>query len=146
MAIKRYANIALVALTIIICLVCGCSKQDTEEKAVRAYYDGFVNKDWNTVVSQLADDFTFTSPAPDNDHINIEKFKDECWGTSKFTKAVRFIKVFESGDELALQVEITTTDNKLVHNVDIYKFNSAGKIESVDVFFGPGIDFPGNTK
>jgi hypothetical protein len=47
-------------------------KQNQYEKIIRAYFAGWVKKDWNAVASQLADGFTFTSPAPD-DHISIEK-------------------------------------------------------------------------
>lgn len=41
-------------------------------------------------------------------------------------------------------VEITTTDNKFVRNMDVYDFNSAGKIKAVEVFFGAGIGYPGS--
>lgn len=147
MKLKRNVITALLMLAAIVCVNFKSYAQDTEkEKAVKAYYGGFVNKDWNAVVSQFADGFTFTSPASDNDHIPVEKFKESCWGTSKFTKSVEFIKWFVSGDELALLVQITTTDNKIVRNMDVYDFNSAGKIKAIEVFFGPGIGFPGNTK
>ena len=139
--------IALFALITTIGMTSNSYAQRTKkEQAVKGYYDGFVNKDWNSVMSQLADAFTFTSPANDNDHISLQKFKEECWPTSKMTKSVSFVKMFESVDELALLVQITTTNNKIVRNVDIYDFDSAGKIKAVEVFFGPGISYPGNTK
>jgi hypothetical protein len=50
----------------------------------------------------------------------------------------------QSGNDLILLVEIHTTDNKLARNVDIYTF-SEGKIKSIEVFFGPGLKYPGNT-
>jgi hypothetical protein len=147
MKTKQHVIIKLFVLIAAICLASNTYAQDTlKEKAVKAYYNGFVTKDWNMVVSQLADGFTFTSPAPDNDHIPVDKFKEECWGTSKFTKSVSFIKMFEKGDELVLLVEIKTTDDKTVRNIDVYDFTSAGKIKAVEVFFGAGIGFPGNTK
>jgi hypothetical protein len=139
--------IALWALFATICLTSNSYAQDSEkEKAVKAYYGGFQNKDWNAIVSELDPGFTFTSPANDNDHISVEKFHQVCWGTSKYFKAVSFIKMFESGDQLALLVQITTTDNKIVRNVDIFNFNSAGKIKAVEVFFGAGIGYPGSNK
>ena len=143
---KQNTIVVLLSLATMIGMTKSGYSQDTNrEKAVKAYYNGFVSKDWNAVASQLADGFTFTSPANDNDHIPLEKFKSECWPTNKFMKSVSFIKMFESGDELALLVQITTTDNKLVRNVDIYNFNSAGRIKAIEVFFGPGIGYPGNT-
>jgi hypothetical protein len=138
---------ALFALTTLACVNSKCYAQDIQkEKAVKAYYGGFENKDWDAVVSQLADGFTFTSPANDNDHISVEKFKEECWPTSKFVKTVSFIKMFESGDQLALLVQINTTDNKVVRNVDIFNFTGAGKIKAIEVFFGAGIGYPGSSK
>jgi hypothetical protein len=140
-------SIALLALITTLCITHTSYAQDTQkETAVKAYYDGFQNKNWDAVASQLDAAFTFTSPANDNDHISLEKFHQECWGTSKYFKAVSFVKMFESGDQLALLVQITTTDNKIVRNVDIFNFNSVGKIKAVEVFFGAGIGYPGSTK
>ncbi|HEY1869726.1 MAG TPA: nuclear transport factor 2 family protein [Chitinophagaceae bacterium] len=121
----------------------GLFAQGTEkEKAVQAYYSGFETHNWDLVASQLADGFTFTTPV--NDHISVKEFKDSCWGTNRFTKKVNLIKMVQSGNDLILLVEIHTTDNKLARNVDIYTF-SEGKIKSIEVFFGPGLKYPGNT-
>jgi hypothetical protein len=122
----------------------GLAQNTMREKVVKAYYSGFEKHDWNTVASQIADDFTFSSAAGD-DHIPVEKFKERCWPTNKFFKKAHFIKWAESGDNLFLMVEITTTDNKLIRNVDVYSFK-AGKIESIQCFFGSGGGYPGNGK
>jgi hypothetical protein len=120
----------------------GLFAQDTEkEKVVRAYYSGFETHNWNLVEGQLADGFTFTTPI--NDHILIKEFKESCWPTNKFIKKVSLIKMVESGNDVILQVEINTTDNKLVRNVDVFNF-SKGKIKSIEVYFGPGSKYPGN--
>ena len=145
MKIKQTAVIVLFTLTALFSTTSRIYAQDTpKEKAVKAYYKGFETKDWNLIEGQLADGFTFTSPAPDNDHISVTRFKNECFPTSKYFKSVKFVKMFESGDQLALLVEMTTTDNKIVRNVDIYQFDSAGKIKDIQCFFGPGIGYPGN--
>jgi hypothetical protein len=115
-----------------------------KEKAVKAYYAGFENKDWNTTSSQMADGFTFTSPAGD-DHISMATYKEKCWPTSKYTKKVSFLKMVENGNELFLLVEINTTDNKIVRNVDLFTFNDQGKIKSHECFFGTGIGYPGHS-
>jgi hypothetical protein len=114
-----------------------------KEKAARAYYAGFENKNWALTSNQLADGFTFTSPAGD-DHISVETFKERCFPTSKFTKKVSFLKMSETGNELFVLVEINTTDNKIVRNVDLFTFNSLGKIKAFECFFGTGIGFPGH--
>jgi hypothetical protein len=135
-----------IVFAILICLTVTCSlAQDTrKEKIVKAYYSGFEKHDWNIVAGQFADGFTFTSPNNDN-HISIGKFKEKCWGTNKFFKKVSYIKMAESGNNVFLLVEITTTDNKVVRNVDIYGFEK-GKIKSIETFFGHGEWFPGNKK
>jgi len=114
------------------------------EKTVRAYYSGFETHSWNTVAAQLAANFTFTSPNNDN-HISIEKFKEKCWPTNKFFKKINLVKMAESGNNVFLLVEITTTDNQHVRNVDLFSFTS-GKISSIETYFGPGTWFPGNKK
>ncbi len=140
-------TIALLALITTICMTATGYAQDTQkETAVKAYYNGFEDKNWDAVASQLDAAFTFTSPANDNDHISLEKFHQLCWGTSKYFKTVSFVKMFENGDQLALLVQITTTDNKTVRNLDVFNFNSAGKIAAVEVFFGAGIGYPGSNK
>lgn len=149
MRIDRKAVMVLFTLAAALCMTASVYAQDTkQEAAVKAYYAGFVNKDWNTVASQLAPGFTFTTPATDNDHMPLEKFKAECWPTSKFMKAARFTSIFESGGKLAVQVEMTTTDNKIVRNLDVYEFDSTGKIKAIEVYFGRGggggYGYPGN--
>ena len=136
----------LIISILLTCTTAGIYAQSTEkEKAVRAYYSGFERKDWNAVAAQLADSFTFTSPNND-DHIPVEKFKEKCWGTAKFIKKVTYIKMLEKGDDLMLLVQITTTDDKIVRNVDVYSFTKKGKISSIEVFFGAGSKYPGNAE
>ena len=149
MRIDRKAVMVLFTLAAALCMTSSVYAQDTkQEAAVKTYYAGFVDKDWNKVASVLDPGFTFTSPATDNDHMPLEKFKAECWPTSKFMKAARFTTVFESGGKLAVQVEMTTTDDKIVRNLDVYDFDSAGKIQAIEVYFGRGggggYGYPGN--
>lgn len=150
MRIHQKTIFVLLTLATVACMTSSAYAADSkEEAAVKAYYAGFVNKDWDTVARQLAPGFTFTTPAGDNDHMPIEKFKAECWPTAKFTKAASMTKIFENDGELAVQVQITTTDGKIVRNVDIYDFDSAGKIKAIEVFFGRGVGgfgYPGNNK
>lgn len=121
------------------------SQDIRKEKAVRAYYTSYENKDWNTLSKLLADDFTFSSPAGDN-HISLATYKEKCWPTSKMTKKVNFVKMAEKGNDLFLLVEINTTDNKVARNFDVFTFDSQGKIKGHECFFGPGVGYPGSSK
>ena len=137
---KKLTLIFFVAVMIVNGLFAQVTKKD---KVVKTYYSGFEKHDWNEVASQFADDFAFTSPNND-DHISIEKFKEKCWPTNKFFKKVNFIKMTESGNDLFLVVEIITSENEVVRNVDLFSFNDKGKIKSIEVFFGAGSKYPGN--
>ena len=136
----------LITCILLICIANSSDAQSKEkEKIVKAYYSGFEKHDWNVVASQLANDFTFTSPNND-DHISIEKFKEKCWDTNKFFKKVNYVKMGESDNDLFLLVEIITTENKVVRNIDVFSFSNTGKIKSIEVFFGTGAKYPGNIK
>ena len=119
------------------------AKSQSAEKLIKTYFTGYEKKDWNMVASQLAEDFTFTSPNGD-DHLTVAKYKEKCWGTSKFFKKIEFPKIVVDGNTAFAMYNITTTDDKVVHNVEYYTFSN-GKIKSIECFFGTGIGYPGNS-
>ena len=133
-----------IMLSFIFCHLFVYAQSQSAEKTIKAYLGGYEKKDWNMVESQLAEDFTFTSPAGD-DHLTLTQYKEKCWGTSKFVKTVEFPKIVVEGNTAFAIYNITTTDNKTVHNVEYYTFSN-GKIKSIECFFGTGISFPGNTE
>jgi hypothetical protein len=113
------------------------AKPQSPEELIRNFFTGFEKKDWNLVASQLSADFTFTSPNGD-DHINMIKYKEKCWTAGiKFFKKIEFLKIVADGNTAFVMYNITTTDNKLFHNVEYYTF-SRGKIKSIETFFGNG--------
>jgi len=118
-------------------------KSQSAEKVIKTYFSGYEKKDWNIVASQLAEDFTFTSPNGD-DHLTLARYKERCWGTNKFFKTIEFSKIVTDGNTAFAIYNITTTDNKLVHNVEYYTFSN-GKIKSIECFFGAGLGYPGNS-
>ena len=127
----------------VLCHMVGYTQSQSAEKTIKAYLTGFEKKDWNMVTSQFAEGFNFTSPAGD-DHISLEKYKENCWGTSKFFKTVEFPKIMVDGNTAFAIYNIITTDNKIVHNVEYYTFSN-GKIKSIECFFGTGIGYPGSS-
>ena len=115
------------------------------EKIIKDYFAGWVKKDWNAVSTQLADGFTFTSPAPD-DHISIEKFKEKCWVQAEHIQKLDFIKIIRNEHEAFAIVHVITIDNKIIRNIEYFNFSN-GKIKSIEVFFGgTGQGFPTNEK
>ncbi len=58
----------LLLMTALCCGIAVFAHAQNADKIIRTYFSGYEKKDWNIVSSQLAEGFTFTSPAPD-DHI-----------------------------------------------------------------------------
>ncbi len=130
-------------LTFIFSSVFVYAQSQSPETRIKNYYIAFETKDWNMLAEQLAEGFTFTSPAGD-DHITLSVFKERCWPTSKYFKTISFPKIMVEGNTAFAIYDIATTDNKIVHNVEYYTFSN-GKIKSVECFFGTGIGYPGNS-
>jgi hypothetical protein len=116
------------------------------EQRIRGFFSGFEKRDWNILASQLSDDFTFTSPNGD-DHITTAQYKAKCWDTTKlsFFKTIYFTRIVADGNTAFAMYNITTSDNKVVHNVEYYTFSN-GKIKSIETFFGTGVGFPGSSR
>jgi hypothetical protein len=130
-----------------------CNGQNSEQemqnqkdaKIIKDYFGGWVKKDWNIVSAQLAEGFTFTSPAPD-DHISIEKFKEKCWPQAEHIQKFEFVKIIGNENEAFAIIQVITTDNKVIRNIEYFNFKD-GKIKSIEVFFGgTGQGFPTNKK
>jgi hypothetical protein len=120
------------------------AKSQSADKIIKTYFSGYEKKDWNLVASQLAEDFTFTSPNGD-DHLTLAKYKAKCWATGlKYFKTIEFQRIVADGNTAFAIYNITTTDNKNVHNVEYYTFSN-GKIKSIETFFGTGMGYPGNS-
>lgn len=115
------------------------------ETIIKTYFSGWVQKDWSVVSSQLADGFTFTSPAPD-DHIPTAKFKEKCWVQAQHIKRFDFIRITGDSTEAFAMVHVITNDDKVIRNIEYFNFEN-GKIKSIEVFFGGGgAGFPTNAK
>jgi len=132
-----------ILLSFMFCSIFVYVKSQSAEKVIKTYFSGYEKKDWNIVASQLAEDFTFTSPNGD-DHLTLARYKERCWGTNKYFKTIEFSKIVADGNTAFAIYNITTTDNKLVHNVEYYTFSN-GKIKSIECFFGVGLGYPGNS-
>lgn len=112
----------------------------TNEDLIRKYYDGWVEKDWALVDTLLADDFTFTSPAPD-DHISKSAFKRQCWDTqSALIERSDLELVFGDGDEAFVKYLCHTKNGKSFRNVEYLRLQD-GKVAVIECYFG-GAGYP----
>ena len=132
-------------LAVLFCSLTIAGKAQNAATIIQTFYSGFEQKDWAISSSQLAEGFTFTSPAPD-DHIPLAAFKEKCWPQSKFMKKIDFIAIVQDGDRAFALYTITTTDNKVIRNTEYYTF-SKGKIKTIECFFGgSGAGYPSNAR
>lgn len=119
-------------------------KQDAE-KIVNTYFSGYLKKDWNITASQLADGFTFSSPAGD-DHIPVLVYQHRCFPNSQLTQKFNLVKTMVDGNSALIIYEVTTTNNKIIRNVEYWSF-SDGKVKSIECFFGgTGAGYPANAQ
>jgi hypothetical protein len=130
-------------LFFIFCNIFLNSRSQSAEQRIKNFFAGYEKKDWNLVADQVAEGFTFTSPNGD-DHLTISRYKEKCWGTARYFKKIEFSKIMVDGNTAFAMYNITTTDDKVVHNVEYYTFSN-GKIKSIETFFGTGIHYPGNS-
>jgi ketosteroid isomerase-like protein len=111
-----------------------------DRRLIRRYYGAWVKKDWELMDALLADDFTFTSPAPD-DHISKSTFKTRCWNTqSPLIASFDLERVFGAGDEAFVQYLCRTKSGKSFRNVEYLRLKD-GKVEAIHVYFG-GAGYP----
>src|SRR6185503_4848192 len=108
----------------------------TKEKIIKAYFSGWVQKDWRLVEENLDPGFTFTSPAGD-DHLPTQKFKDKCWVQAAHILRFDFKRFAEAGTGAYVTYQLFTTDSADFNNTEYFDFNG-GKIKSIEVFFGVG--------
>jgi SnoaL-like domain len=133
-----------ILVSFIFCGLFVSAKSQSAENLIRNFFAGFEKRDWNMVASQVSADFTFTSPNAD-DHITLQQYKEKCWGNVEFFKKIEFHKIVVDGNTAFAMYNITTSDNKVVRNVEYYTFSN-GKIKSIETFFGTGVGYPGNSE
>jgi ketosteroid isomerase-like protein len=118
----------------------------TNEALVRKYYGGWVKKDWPLVNSMLADDFTFTSAAPD-DHISKAAFKKQCWDTqSALIEAFDLERLLAGENEAFVKYLCHTKSGKSFRNVEYLRFRDSQLIAIECYFGGPGYPSAANTR
>jgi hypothetical protein len=116
------------------------AKSQNAENRIKNFFAGFEKKDWNLLADQVSDGFNFTRPNND-DHSNLTQYKEKCWPTgSKYYQHIEFAKIVVDGSTAFAMYNVTSTDNKLVHNVEYYTFSN-GKIKSIETFFGIGVHY-----
>jgi hypothetical protein len=98
-------------------------------------------KNWAPFDALLADNFTFTSAAPD-DHIGKTAFKKRCWDTQiEHIKSFDLELVTAKGDFVCVRWLCHTTSGQAFRDVEIHRLRDL-KIEALECYFGGPAGFP----
>jgi ketosteroid isomerase-like protein len=117
----------------------------SNEAIIRKYYGAWKSKDWGVLDALLADNFTFTSAAPD-DHISKTAFKKQCWDTqSALIEGFDLEAVFGSGEEALVKYLCHTMKGNAFRNVEYLRLRDK-KLIAIECYFGgPGYPSAANT-
>ena len=119
------------------------SETSKNELIVRKWYRLWEQEktNWAPFDALLADDFTFTSAAPD-DHISKTAFKKNCWDTQiAHIKSFDLELVTAKGDFVAVKWLCHTTNGKAFRDVEVHRLRGL-KIEALECYFGGPAGFP----
>jgi len=111
------------------------------ELVVRKWYKSWETRGWGVTGAFLTDDFTFTSPTPD-DHISKAAFKKNCWETQ-----VDFIKSFDlellmaQGDDVLVKYLCHVKDGKSFRNVEYHRLRNQ-RMAAIECYFGGHMTYP----
>jgi ketosteroid isomerase-like protein len=112
-------------------------ESSNNEMIVRRWYRLWETEktDWTPFGALLADDFTFTSAAPD-DHISKAAFKKNCWETQIAHNKGFDLELITSKDDWVLVKYLChTSTGGAFRNVEFLRLRD-GKIESIECYFG----------
>jgi ketosteroid isomerase-like protein len=100
---------------------------------VRAYFGAYETENREAVEALLADDFTFTSP--NDDGIDKATWFERCWPNRDASHQQNIESIFVEGEKAFVTYRCATEGGKSFRNTEFLTF-SAGRIASVDVYFG----------
>jgi ketosteroid isomerase-like protein len=113
----------------------------TNEEIVRKWYGAWVNKDLDTFIMLMADNFTFSSAAGD-DHISKSTFKTQCWDSqAQLIDHVDLERIATGEGDAFVKYLGHTKNGKSFRNVEYFRIKD-GKFESLECYFGAQSNFP----
>jgi ketosteroid isomerase-like protein len=102
-------------------------------KIARECYEAYVTGDRSILERNLADDFTFFSPADPG--IDRAAYFERCWPNADLIAGYEFKRLAEVGDEVVVTYEGTKTDGKRFRNTEVLTFDG-DKVRRTEVYFG----------
>ncbi len=100
---------------------------------VKRCYQAYVDKDRAAIEKVIADDFHFTSPL--DNRLDRKTYFERCWPNSRMMQAFDYKRIVESGGEVLVTYEATTSDGKRFRNTEVLTVRG-GRIVEAEVYFG----------
>jgi ketosteroid isomerase-like protein len=115
--------------------------QPVNATVVRNWYKSWQTRDWDATGAFLTNDFTFTSPTPD-DHISKAAFKKNCWETQiDFIEAFDLELLMAQGDDVLVKYLCHVKGGKSFRNVEYLRLRNQ-QIASIECYFGGQMTYP----
>ena len=102
---------------------------DIARQSLLAYANG--DRAANEAV--IADEFRFTSPL--DNQLDRTTYFERCWPNNERIERFDFIRMIESGDEVVVTYEGTSTTGGVFRNTEVLTIRD-GRIVEVEVYFG----------
>jgi ketosteroid isomerase-like protein len=103
------------------------------ERIARETYGAYESGDRSAVERHLGSEFRFYSPADVG--IDLSTYFERCWPNAQRIAEFEFKRIIQSGDEIVITYEATTTEGKRFRNTEVLTF-AGDKITSAEVYFG----------
>jgi ketosteroid isomerase-like protein len=103
-------------------------------RTIMSVFHAYETGERAAVETAIADDFSFTSPY--DDAIDREEYFRRCWPNNETTRTMKVERIFIEGDAAYVTYLALNTSGRSFRNTEYFVFR-AGKIASVEVYFGP---------
>lgn len=106
---------------------------DHMRRAISQAFEAYENNNRDAIEQVIAEDFSFTSPY--DDAIGREEYFRRCWPNHETIATIQIERIFIDADAAFVTYLGTSTSGRSFRNTEYMTFR-AGKIASVDVYFG----------
>jgi ketosteroid isomerase-like protein len=118
----------------------GAGQSSKNQETIRSFYAAWESKDWDSLNSLVATNFTFSSPF--DEHISKSSYKTGCWDTqAKLIERFDLKRVIASGNDAFVLYVCHTKAGKTFRNVEYFRFTD-GKVAAVECYFGTQAGYP----
>jgi SnoaL-like domain len=102
---------------------------------LRRYYRAYETDDRGAIQSVLHEEFTFSSPEPEDDHIGLAKYFQRCWPQHERITRFDLLDVCADTDSALVRYMGHVRDGSPFHCVDHVEFKE-DLIGKIDCYFG----------